>query len=289
MLDIRNVVIPYVFSPACRAAARRGIRLADHFSAQWKLLHVIPVALYGSPYEAGEDWPPTEEVQRKLENEVAALRLLDAGNPADRTAVLRGEPVQLIEEYVRETPGAFVVLPTHGFGAFRRLLLGSVASKLLHDLSCPMLTGAHLEAAPSSESQGYGRVLCAVDLREHSAAVLRWAADFAQSWGAALTVVNAVNIFQSGPVTAKDFPADLRERYIEDARREVAELIEKVGCKANVAIDLKPPEEQIPTVATETLADVLVVGRSLERGMVGRLREHSYSLVRSSPVPVISV
>ena len=289
MLEIRNVIIPYDFSPSCRAAAPRAIRLADHFGAVWKLLHVVPPAHLGSPYEESAEWPPTAEVQQKLENEVALLRLLDTESPGDRCVVLRGDPGECIEEYVRQADAPFVAMPTHGFGPFRRLLLGSVTAKVLHDLSCPVFTGAHIQNAPSSGEQGYQRVACALDLREHSEAVLRWAADFARSWGASLTVVNAVNIYQSGPVAARDFPADIRERYIEGARREVSVLMEKVGCSGNVAVDLKPAEEYVPATVAGSGADLLVIGRSLERGMVGRLRAHAFSLIRSSPVPVISV
>jgi nucleotide-binding universal stress UspA family protein len=36
-------------------------------------------------------------------------------------------------------------------------------------------------------------------------------------------------------------------------------------------------------------ADVLVIGRSRDTGVLGRLRTHAYALIRESPCPVISV
>ena len=46
-----------------------------------------------------------------------------------------------------------MIMPTHGYGVFRRFLLGSVTSKVLHDLGCPVLTGAHL-----TEQGGTGKI-----------------------------------------------------------------------------------------------------------------------------------
>jgi nucleotide-binding universal stress UspA family protein len=41
-----------------------------------------------------------------------------------------------------------VDLPTHGLGAFRRSLIGSITAKVLHDAECPVWTGVHLAQAP---------------------------------------------------------------------------------------------------------------------------------------------
>ncbi len=42
-------------------------------------------------------------------------------------------------------------MPTHGYGPFRRFILGSVTAKVLHDADCPVWTGVHLEEAPPIE------------------------------------------------------------------------------------------------------------------------------------------
>jgi hypothetical protein len=33
-----------------------------------------------------------------------------------------------------------ILMPTHGYGPFRQMLLGSVTAKVLHDSKCPVLT-----------------------------------------------------------------------------------------------------------------------------------------------------
>jgi hypothetical protein len=39
----------------------------------------------------------------------------------------------------------------------------------------------------------------------------------------------------------------------------------------------------------ETYADLVVIGRSPFKSVVGRLHAHAYSLIREAPCPVISV
>jgi nucleotide-binding universal stress UspA family protein len=41
--------------------------------------------------------------------------------------------------------------------------------------------------------------------------------------------------------------------------------------------------------AEEHRSDLLVIGRSSHSGLAGRLRTHSYAIIREAPCPVISV
>ena len=58
-------------------------------------------------------------------------------------------------------------MPTHGYGIFRSMLLGSVTAKVLHDAACPVWTGVHVEETPPN-SAAFERILCAVDLTDKS-------------------------------------------------------------------------------------------------------------------------
>ena len=66
-----------------------------------------------------------------------------------------------------------IVMPTHGYGPFRRFILGSVTAKVLHDADCPVMTGVHLEEAPPIDTIAFRHVLVAVDLGPQSAPALR--------------------------------------------------------------------------------------------------------------------
>jgi hypothetical protein len=57
-----------------------------------------------------------------------------------------GDPGTVIAEYAKKTACDLIVMPTLGYGPFRRFLLGSVTAKVLHDAPCPVWTGPHLES-----------------------------------------------------------------------------------------------------------------------------------------------
>jgi nucleotide-binding universal stress UspA family protein len=52
--------------------------------------------------------------------------------------LIEGDPARTIVEYAHSENSGLIVMPTHGYGPFRRLLLGSVTSKVLHDADCPV-------------------------------------------------------------------------------------------------------------------------------------------------------
>jgi nucleotide-binding universal stress UspA family protein len=201
----------------------------------------------------------------------------------------KGDPPGKIEDVAKKFPAPILVMPTHGFGPFRRFVLGSVTTKVLHDLDCPIYTGAHLEDQPPFANAEPRRVACAIDLREHSEQVLDWAWTYARRWSAALTVIHAVNWLETAPVDENLFTADLKQRLQASADQEARALIQKVGAKAELRIDVESASELVSRAVRECGADVLVIGRSLDRSVVGRLRDHAYKLIRESPVPVISV
>ena len=101
--------------------------------------------------------------------------------PARLTAV--GDPAEKIAEFTRDNGVDLVMLPTHGHGLFRWLLLGSVTSKVLHDVHCPVWTAAHAEKQHAQEVPR--KILCALDGSEKSLALAQWAADFSRRWARA--------------------------------------------------------------------------------------------------------
>ena len=54
-----------------------------------------------------------------------------------------GDPAMVIEWVAKCEKSDLIMMPTRGLGRFRRLLLGSVTSKILHDTSFPLWTSIH--------------------------------------------------------------------------------------------------------------------------------------------------
>jgi nucleotide-binding universal stress UspA family protein len=62
-----------------------------------------------------------------------------------RQMLLEGDPAVAIVELARSEGMDLIIMPTHVYGRFRRLILGWTTAKLLHDADCAVLTGVHIE------------------------------------------------------------------------------------------------------------------------------------------------
>ena len=92
----------------------------------------------------------------------------------------------------RTTLADLIVIGTHGRSGFERLMLGSVAEKVLRKAACPVLTvPAHAPDAVPREAGSVRRILCPVDFSSSSEDALEYAlASLAQEAHARLTVLH---------------------------------------------------------------------------------------------------
>ena len=94
-----------------------------------------------------------------------------AGMTVD-TVVCQGDPAAVITEFAETHDVGLVMMPTHGYGRFRSLLLGSVTAKVLHDAKCPVLTDAHTEDPLLWSGRPIESIVCAVDLAPESVGLI---------------------------------------------------------------------------------------------------------------------
>jgi len=75
------------------------------------------------------------DIEREIEEHVAALAA--AGIDAEGK-ILEGYPARAIVNFARETDSELVIVPTHDRSEAGRVVFGSVADHLIHDLPCPI-------------------------------------------------------------------------------------------------------------------------------------------------------
>jgi nucleotide-binding universal stress UspA family protein len=290
---VSKILVPVEFSDRCHGAARYAEALACRFHAGMVLLHVVapPYAVYGGAGEISAYCTIDDVLAERVAAARAQLDLFQGEITPDlpvRTELMEGDPARVVVEYAHGENFDLIVMPTHGYGPFRRFLIGSVTAKVLHDVDIPVLTGPHLEQAPEWKSVGWSRVACAIDLGSHSAAVLRWAAAMARGCGAELTIVHAIPSSAAG-AGGLTFDPDWRVDLANDARSRIAELQNELGIPARVHIETGDPATGVTKAARCVAADLLVIGRSVSGGVLGRLRANAYAIIRESPCPVVSV
>jgi nucleotide-binding universal stress UspA family protein len=294
-MNIRRILVPVALPEASTDSSRHALHeaawLARRFHAEIILLHVVPRPDY--PYGALENGHEITAHDLHVQAVQTAWKDLDqAMSPAlDGIAVtrllLRGDPAQEIVETARDRNADLIVLSTHGHGALYRLLLGSVTAKVLHETQCPVWTSAHIEAVPPG-AFSIRRVLCSVDLGPHNRHTLTQAAAMAAAVDAALTLVHitsSVEIFGSGGSRVDE---EWKKTIVGIAAKEIAELQQAVGTKAEVIIDSGNVPQLLNRAAEQTNADVLVIGHMPGRSHLGDNGE-GYGIIRQSRIPVLSV
>lgn len=294
MLNMNKILVPVDFSERSTVAAEHAVVMANHFGSELIFAHVIPFspyhyAAFESGLYVGTSWPSQPEMEAALEKKMSAFVAGVSSGRKVTEVVAKGDPAKKIEEIAAENKADLIILPTHGYGPFRRFILGSVTSKVLHDVTCPVFTGSHVSEVPVFGSKPYKRVACAIDLGGHSEAVLRWAAEFARSWDTDLVAIHAAPLLDAAPAQGQFYSAELRQGLIRSRRERIEELLHSTGCEAEVRVEVDEVSHYVPSVVRDVHADVLVIGRTPPSGLLGRLRTHAYALIRESPCPVISI
>jgi nucleotide-binding universal stress UspA family protein len=279
MRQIKKILFPVDFSDSSVGAARHVEAFAGQFEAEIMLLHAVGMG----EHNLAEELMP----QRKAQLDAFLADELKYFT-THRVCVAADDPARAIAEAAQSWGPDLVMMPTHGLGFFRRHLLGSVTTKTLHDVVCPVWTNVHAELTPSLEEIHCRRVLCSVDLGECSGSVLEWAAWLAAEYQATLGIVHA-----TAGADVLDAGWNLREelaRYIlEQAKIRLDALQMEAGTSAEVFIDAGKPSAVVPRVAGQFNADLLVIGRHRSAGLVGDLFQNALAILGGSPCPVISV
>lgn len=290
MPSLEKILVPIDFSGRCMGAVRYSEVLAARLGSEITLLHVLPPPHYEfSALEVGgavlnELFASRAEQVRKELDSYMCNELQDV---AVKRVVIEGDPARGIVEYAHSNGCNVIVMPTHGYGPFRRFILGSVTAKVLHDADCPVLTGVHLEQAPPIRAITLRNVVAAVDLGAQSKRTLEWAGWLAGQFGARLSLVYAAPSIEGR--AGEYFDPEWRTHIAEEAKREIAKIETATGTIAEVIVESGDAPKVVCSVADRLKAELLVIGRGSAAGVFGRLRTNAYAIIRQSPCPVASV
>lgn len=138
MLTVKTILHPTDFSRFSAAGFQLACALARDYGARLVLVHVAPPVeiMHGSFY-ASPPTPPDD--LEAVKEELFALK------PADPTVDVeyffrRGDVAGEILSLAKEVAADIIVLGTHGRTGLSRLLMGSVAERVLREAECPVVT-----------------------------------------------------------------------------------------------------------------------------------------------------
>jgi nucleotide-binding universal stress UspA family protein len=291
MPQLTHILLPTDFSPRAAIVARYATAMARQFQSKITMLHVLPPV--NSAWCIEGYTPLMEEViehQNKQAGEQLNRFLAQELRDFNVERVLtEGDPARAIVDCVSASGVDLVMMPTRGCGPFRRFILGSVTAKVLHDTHCPVWTSEHIEELCAGRRSTPEIIACAVDLEAEGATVLHWASELAASFHAQLVVAHAIPSLEGNPETYY-LEGDLRRALVRDARTRIHRMLDgSESADAEICVEAGGVPKVIRSVTENSQADLLIIGRSAGKGMLGRLRTHYYAIIRESPCPVISI
>jgi nucleotide-binding universal stress UspA family protein len=137
---VRNILVPTDFSEASDRALLHAKELALTYGAKITLMHVVEELVYPSAYGVeGVDFPRPEVVDR-VEDTLAEMARSTIGyEHAMVEAVVGNAPSSIIDYATNgEEPVDLVVIATHGRTGLDRMLMGSVAERVVRQAQRPV-------------------------------------------------------------------------------------------------------------------------------------------------------
>lgn len=137
-----KILVPVDFSDKSRHALETALEIAAFYKSDVIVCHVIPLVMVASPlfphYSAQKDRDREEEEEKAALLEVRKL----AGQVAGRElqmAILRGDAPAEIVSYAEHEGCDLIVMSSTGRTGLKRMLLGSVADRVIRHAHCGVL------------------------------------------------------------------------------------------------------------------------------------------------------
>jgi len=271
-----NILCPVDFSQPSAAALRLAAKLAASTHAGLTLMHArfLPAPPYFTESQMADlsrqFRDSVDEAGRALEE--FATRV--SPGCAAKRLIVDAAPVDAILKTGRETQADLLVMGTHGRSGFNRLLLGSVAERILRESTVPVLTVRETSGSSAAEVP-IGRVLCPVNASSAGKHALQVAARLASSLGAELSALHVVE------ASGSDRRADLCQWLSESERQ---------ACRVQEIVESGDAADKILSTARQSSADLLVIGAQhrlfADTTVLGTT---TVRVVRHSPIPVLTV
>lgn len=294
MMHFRKILFPIAFSEPAAAIASSVREIARRFNARVTVLNAwnpAPEYISGPAPDAPCDSkerailfsPTLQEVQNQQERrlEEFARAYFSGIDHTERIEI--GDPATVIEWVAKCDESDLIMMPTRGRGWFCSMLRGSVTSRVLHNITCPVWTSAHKSEPVSTLTPGYRSILCAVGMNLEDDAVLDVACLFVQMYGARICLLHAQS-------TSDEQDTEYSSQSLKQAFMRGC-VARRIHIAPDICVRILRMEisEGIRQTALEQGADLTIVSRGRENGGFSHTWSQLYTIIRESRCPVLSV
>lgn len=148
MIDIKRIVTPIDFSANTETIVSTAACIAGKFSAYLDLIFVVEKFEDYAPFFSPETNLPAmredlrnaakERMDEFIETHKEEFNALGVSNINGE--IISGDIAEGIVNYASWANAQLIVMGTHGYKGLNRLLLGSVAEKVIKTACCPVMT-----------------------------------------------------------------------------------------------------------------------------------------------------
>jgi len=137
----KRIVTAYDGSDHAIKALNTAIELAKAFNSKLDVVEVVDTAALLGMGFAPIPSDVIAQVYNKAQNDVeqAKKKAQEAGVKDVTSQVLEGDPATSIIEYASKNGADLIVMGSRGLSTFKRLVLGSVSSKVVQESRVPVL------------------------------------------------------------------------------------------------------------------------------------------------------
>jgi len=264
MIEIARVLCPIDFSDVSRHALDYASAIAGWYEASLTVLYVFP----NMPVM---DVPPIVLGDADRRRIVADMERFTAVVPPGVAVDRRvHEVAEIHEEIIRQArtlPADLLVLGRHGRSGVSKLLLGSIAEKVVRRAPCPtMIVPPRAPDTPPDRPIRFERILCAVDFSPASVRALEHAMTLAEEGSARLTVLHAIEIppeLREHPLVGEIDVDGLRAAAEADCLRRLRALVPdevRTYCTVETAVREGAASREVLRMAAEQESDLVVMG-----------------------------
>jgi nucleotide-binding universal stress UspA family protein len=293
MLRRVKVLVAVDFGDSSLEALRQGRALAHALGAEFAACHVLPgggelsglfpEGSLGLSKELTED----EEAASRAVAEHARDRL---GLELSQIFVERGSTYAEIVRRAESWGADYIAVGSHGRTGLSRVVLGSVAERVVNHAHCSVLVARPVRRA--------GVVLAATDLSDASLPAVVEGAAAAKRSGARLVVASAIEWNNSYGASASALigaapalpPPEVQAELRDALRATLEQALVRVGAQGEVRVLEGSAASEIVRTADELEAELVVVGA---RGRTGLLRlalgSVAERVIRSASSSVLTV
>ena len=254
-LALNNILFATDFSEPSRNALPFATALARQYHSTFFVANVLeetPITSVPMDY-----LPPEIEGERELaQKRMVELLKSDLFHDLKTEVVIEpGFIWPVLAKVAEDRKIDLVVLGTHGRGAIKRLLLGSVAEEICRHAPCPVITiGPHVRSNLGDIGR-LDKILFATEFSEGSPHAFYYAAGFAEDHDARLVLLHVVQ--------PPSMPANVSDQLVAESEKKLRDLLtaETVLSKRPVFVTfVGSPADQILAFANRENVSLIVMG-----------------------------